>query len=166
MAARDSSWWARAIPIARTFPHLKHPPFRIAIGEKLNGWGDLRIDGFIGGKQVDLKDVLRPGDDHQLMLLPDDTSLMADGADTTRVVLRVADEFGRVRPFATDAIRFTLDGPQLSIGDNPFALVGGTGAVWVRAGHQAGRVTLHATHPALGTKSVSWSVAAAEPERA
>ena len=56
----------------------------------------------------------------------------------TRVVLRVTDEFGAIRPFANDPVKFQLEGPAELIGDNPFALIGGTGAVWIRAKEEAG----------------------------
>ena len=79
------------------------------------------------------------GFDQKFALLPDDTSLVADGADTTRVVLRVTDEFDAVRPFANDAIKFDLEGPAELIGDNPFAVVGGTGAVWIRPRNKPGQ---------------------------
>ncbi len=101
------------------------------------------------------------GVDQKFTLLPDDTSLIADGADTTRVVLRVTDEFDAIRPFANDAIKFELEGPAEIIGDNPFALVGGTGAVWIRAKEQAGTVRLTATHPVLGKQQVEFAIAAA-----
>jgi hypothetical protein len=57
-------------------------------------------------------------------------------------VLRVTDEFGAIQPFANDAIRFELSGPAEIIGDNPFALVGGTGAIWIRAFEMAGKAKL------------------------
>ena len=76
--------------------------------------------------------------------------MIADGADTTRVVLRVTDEFGAIRPFANDAIKLELDGPAEIIGDNPFALIGGTGAIWIRAREQPGTATLTAKHPGAG----------------
>ena len=41
-----------------------------------------------------------------------------------------------MRTYANDPIAFTLEGPGNLIGDNPFALIGGTGAVWVRAGEE------------------------------
>jgi len=94
------------------------------------------------------------GIDSKFILLADDTSLAADGADTTRVVLRVTDEFGNIRPYANDPIAFKLNGSAELIGDNPFALIGGTGAVWVRAKEQAGTVSLTATHPRLGSRTV------------
>ena len=149
---------AEGDPDRAQFPHLKHPPFSIPIGEKVRAWGDLRIDGFIDGKQVISKTCPGKGVDQQFMLIPDDTELFADGADTTRVVLRVADEFGRVRPLAGDAIHFSLEGPAIIVGDNPFALVGGTGAIWIRTQTTGGTVRLRATHPTLGTKEAVFTL--------
>jgi beta-galactosidase len=81
-------------------------------------------------------------------------------------VLRVTDEFGAIRPFANDPIVLKLEGPADLIGDNPFALVGGTGAVWIRAKEQAGTVRLTATHPRLGSQTVTFALRVAEAERA
>jgi len=78
--------------------------------------------------------------------------------------LRVTDEFGAIRPFANDAIKFTLEGPGEIIGDNPFALIGGTGAIWIRAKEQPGAVKLTATHPYLGPQQVQFEIASAPPE--
>ena len=40
-------------PDRETFPHLRYPPFvtniRAGVGK---GWGDLRLEGYIGGKLV------------------------------------------------------------------------------------------------------------------
>ena len=71
-----------------------------------------------------------------------------------------------IRPFAADAIAIKLDGPAELIGDNPFGLIGGTGAVWVRARELAGTVTLRATHPVLGTQELQFKVTEAAPELA
>ena len=97
-------------------------------------------------------------------VLNDDAKLNADGADATRVVLRVTDEFGAPRPFSNDAVKLELEGPAELIGDNPFALIGGTGAVWIRAKEQAGAVKLIATHPWLGKQEVRIEITAATPE--
>jgi beta-galactosidase len=90
--------------------------------------------------------------------------LVADGADTTRLVLRVTDEFGAVRPFANDAIKFDLQGPAEIIGDNPFSLIGGTGAIWIRAKEQPGNARITAIHPRLGRQQVEISIVAGSPE--
>jgi beta-galactosidase len=82
------------------------------------------------------------------------------------VVLRVTDEFDNIRPYAGDPIVFTLEGPAELIGDNPFSLVGGTGAVWIRSQQQPGSVQLTAKHPRLGEQRVVFTLTAAEPERA
>jgi beta-galactosidase len=104
------------------------------------------------------------GIDQKFALIPDDTQLNADGADSTRVVLRVTDEFGAIRPFANDAIKLSVDGPAEIIGDNPFAVIGGTGAIWIRAKEQPATVTLTAVHPQLGTQRLTFELVAVPPE--
>ncbi len=151
-------------PDRKQFAHLRYAPFAVELGELFHKWGDLRLEGYIQGKQVIVKKYSGKGVDQKFTLVPDDTSLMADGADTTRVVLRVTDEFDAIRPFANDAIKFELEGPAELIGDNPFALIGGTGAVWIRAKEQAGTVRLTATHPVLGKQQVEFELAAAAAE--
>jgi beta-galactosidase len=76
----------------------------------------------------------------------------------------VTDEFDNIKPFANDAIKFEIEGPGEIIGDNPFALIGGTGAIWIRAKEEPGTVTLTATHPWLGKQVLEFQLAAAVPE--
>jgi len=156
-------------PDRAEFEHLKYPPFVLELAKldakKLRiGWGDLRVDGFIAGKKVISKTLSGRGVDARFLLLPDDVELQADGADTTRVVLRVTDEFGAVRNYANDPIALTLEGPGKLIGDNPFALVGGTGAVWIRASEEAGKLRLTARHPRLGAQTIEIAVSRAAKE--
>jgi beta-galactosidase len=155
---------AEADPNKTEFAYLRYAPFVVDLGRAVGDWGDLRIEGYLNGKQAIVKILSGKGFDQKFALLPDDTQLNADGADTTRVVLRVTDEFGAIRPFANDAIKLELAGPAEIIGDNPFALIGGTGAVWIRAKEQPGTVKLTATHPRLGKQQVSFEIAAASPE--
>jgi beta-galactosidase len=156
-------------PDRTEFEHLKHPPFVLDFSKldtsKIRlGWGDLRVEGYIGGKLVITKTLSGRGADSKFVLLPDDRELVADGADTTRVVVRVTDEFDAIRTYANDPIEFTLDGPAKLIGDNPFALIGGTCAVWVRAGQTAGTVRLTARHPRLGEQIVNFTLSVAPEE--
>jgi beta-galactosidase len=153
-----------ADPDRKQFAHLRYAPFVIQLNELFHKWGDLRIEGYIQGKQVIVKNYSGKGVDEKFTLIPDDTQLVADGADTTRVVLRVTDEFGNIRPFANDAIRFVIEGPAEIIGDNPFALIGGTGAVWIRAKEEPGEVRLTATHPQLGPQQVRFEIAVTSAE--
>ena len=155
---------AEVDPNKTEFAHLRYAPFVADLSKAVGDWGDLRIEGYLQGKQVISKSMSGRGVDQKFVLLPDDTQLSADGADSARVVLRATDEFGAIRPFANDAIKLELDGPAEIIGDNPFALIGGTGAIWIRAKEQAGTVTLKATHPQLGTQQVRFEIAAAPAE--
>ena len=154
-------------PDRKQFAHLKHPPFSIPFQDKAlrhDTWGDLRFDGYIGGKKVISKTLGGSGADHRFVLLPDETDLVANGADMVRVVLRSEDAFGNVRPFAADAIELTLEGPAEIVGENPFGLIGGTGAIWVRTGEKPGTVTLKGKHPWLGTSTVKFNLTPAEEE--
>jgi beta-galactosidase len=168
----ESNPWvplAEIDPDRAEFEHLKYPPFVLELSKldakKLRiGWGDLRVDGFIAGKQVISKTLSGRGVDAKFLLLPDDIALQADGADATRVVLRVTDEFGAARTYANDPIALTLEGPGKLIGDNPFALVGGTGAVWIRASEEPGSLRLTARHPRLGTQTIEITVSSAAKE--
>jgi beta-galactosidase len=155
---------AEVDPNKAEFAHLRYAPFVADLSHAVFNWGDLRIEGYIDGKQVIAKTMSGRGVDQKFTLVPDDMSLNGDGADTTRVVLRVTDEFGAIRPFATDAIKFDLEGPAELIGDNPFGLIGGTGAIWIRAKEQAGTAVLTATHPVLGAQQLRIEIASAATE--
>jgi len=160
----DDKLIAEVDPDRKQFAHLRYAPFILEMGELFHKWGDLRIDGYIQGKQVISKNMSGKGVDTKFLLLPDDPELIADGADTTRVVLRVTDEFGNVQPFANDAIRFELEGPAEIIGDNPFSLIGGTGAIWIRTKETPGKVILKAIHPSLGAQQVEIAIAGGSAE--
>ena len=156
---------AEVDPDRQRFQHLRYAPFVLDIGNSLrHGWGDLRMEGYIQGKPVIEKKMSGRGVDARFAIAADDSSLIADGADTTRVVMRVTDEFDAIRPFANDAITLAIEGPAEIIGDNPFSLVGGTGAVWIRAKEQAGTVRLTATHPRLGPKELQFQIYEAPAE--
>jgi beta-galactosidase len=155
---------AETDPDRKQFPHLKYAPFSADLSNSLKDWGDLRIDGYIGGKQVISRSFSGKGADQKFVVAPDDTALLADGADSTRVVLRVTDEFGAIRPFAADAIRLQISGPAEIVGDNPFSLVGGQGAVWIRALEVAGKAKLIAEHPVLGVQQVEFDITPAQQE--
>ncbi len=171
--SRESNPWTPLIeiePDREEYQHLKYPPFVLDLAalamrkEHAHRWGDLRAEGYIGGKLVITKTLSGRGVDAKFALLADDNELVADGADTTRVVLRVTDEFGAIRTYANDPVTFTVEGQVKLIGDNPFALIGGTGAVWIRAGEFAGTARLTAKHPRLGEQSVNFTLSAAADE--
>jgi beta-galactosidase len=152
-------------PDRKTFPNLKYPPFIMDLGYlPLNPWGDLKIEGYIGAKLVKTVTLSGSGKDADLKVLPDDKELVADGRDATRVVLLVTDEYGNIRNFASGAVSLTLVGPAELIGENPFGITGGTGAVWIKAKETAGTARLTAKHPYLGARTVDIRIKAAAPE--
>jgi beta-galactosidase len=156
---------AEVEPDRERYGHLPHPPFVIDLmGERLEDWGDLRIDGYIHGEKAISRTL--PGNDYdrQLHVEPDDEELAGDGIDATRVVLRVTNEHDGARPFSTGAVSLRIEGPGEIVGENPFSLVGGVGAIWVRSKEAAGVIRLHARHPYLGEKTAEIRVRAAPPE--
>ncbi len=171
----DSNPWkliAELDPDRAEFEHLGYPPF-VLDWQHLDSkkqfdfpWGDLRIDGYLKGLKVISRSLAGDGVDRKFVVLPDDDTLVADGADTTRVVLRVTDQFGNVRPYANDPFSFQLEGPGELIGENPFALIGGKGAVWIRAGLQPGTLRFIAMHARLGRQTVEIRVSPALEEPA
>lgn len=155
---------AEVNPDKENFGNLAHPPFVTNIRSGLSrGWGDLKIEGYIGGKVVITKTMSGKGVDQQLLVEPDDRELIGDGIDATRVVLKVTDEFGAIRPFANAPISLSLQGPGEIIGENPFALFGGVGAVWIKTKRSPGLIRLTATHQTLGSKTVELVVKAYRP---
>ena len=150
-------------PDRAQFASLAHPPFMLKLDDlPLDPWGDLRIDGFIGGKKVISRTLSGAGRDTQLLVEPDDTELIGDGADVTRVLLRVADQFGNTMQFASGAVSLAIEGPGEIIGENPFGLVGGAGGIWIKTKFGSGTVRLMAKHQYLGEKAIAIAVRAAE----
>jgi len=148
-------------PDAEGFPHLKHPPFLVDLSVDGSGFPELRIDGFLQDALVlSRRFSAQPAGD-QFQMDADDQELMGDGADATRVVFRVTDQFGADRAFAGGDVSFRISGPGVIVGDNPFGLgdSGGVGAVWVKAlPHASGQVVLTATHSHLGSRTVEIAV--------
>ncbi|MGO9270245.1 MAG: glycoside hydrolase family 2 protein [Terriglobia bacterium] len=155
-----------ADPDRQTYAHLRHPPFVVDLlpSHSLESWGDLRIDGYINGEKVDSKTLPGNDTDHELRVEPDDQELVGDGIDATRVVLRVTNAEGGWRPFSSAAVALKIEGPGEIVGENPFSLSGGVGAVWVKAKEASGTIRLHARHPYLPARTVEIQVKPARPE--
>lgn len=141
-------------PDRKTYPHLKYAPFNVNLRDAVNkGWNDLRIEGCIGGKMVIERKMSGKGVDKQFTVTADDAEIFADAIDMTRVTFKVTDEFGNIRPFAHAAISFSIENGEI-VGENPFALVGGVGAVWVKSTEKTGTIRLTAKHVRLGMKTI------------
>ncbi|MGH3900394.1 MAG: hypothetical protein ACRDTA_19555 [Pseudonocardiaceae bacterium] len=146
----------RLQPDRARFPHLRHPPF-VANLTVTSGQPELRVDGYLHGRQVASRSFATDPRGDQFAVTADDGQLSADIVDATRVVVRVVDRYGAPRAHAGGTVTFALTGPAVLVGDNPLDLTGngGVGAAWLRTRPgQRGELTLHATHSQLDTRSL------------
>lgn len=146
-------------PDREAFPHLPYPPFRVMGFPLLAMFGhnyeDLRIVGLLNGQPAAEQRLSARGVPHALMLTADDAAIHADGADMTRLVFKIVDEFGNRLPYAIAPVSFDIDGPGTLIGENPFPLVGGQAAIYVRATETPGVITVRAVAPRLSPAFVT-----------
>ncbi len=154
-----------ADPDRETYKHLKYPPFMVNLNRlQFNNWADLKIEGYVKGKLATTKTLSGSGTDDRLVVKADDGVLDGDGRDATRLVLAVTDAFGNLRPFSSGAIQLALTGPGEIVGENPFALNGGAGAVWVKTKEGSGTIRIEARHQYLGKQTVQIQVRGVERE--
>lgn len=145
-------------PDSANFPRQLYPPFFADLELDGHGFPELRIDGFAKGQRVLSRSFSSNPAQDQFVLQADDAELIADGADATRLMFKVADKFGAERAFAGGNVIFELSGPGVIVGDNPFALAesGGVGAIWMRTvPNKPGRVIVKAIHSTLGSATVA-----------
>jgi len=144
-------------PDHRAFPHLQYPPFFVDLKSGGSSTPELRIDGFVNGKLVLSRLFSSDRLADKLWLHIDDQILSADGSDATRLAFGVVDKFGNPRLYADGDVAFSVAGPGVIVGDNPFRLTpsGGIGAVWVRTIRGGtGGVRIEVTHSCLGKNFV------------
>jgi beta-galactosidase len=145
-------------PDREQFPHLPHPPVKVMGFSQFQMFAGLyeplRVVGYRDGEAVIEEHISARGLPAALTLQADDDALHADGADMTRLVFRIVDEHGHRMPFCTAVVQFTLEGPGTLVGENPFPLVGGQAAVYVRAGETPGEIRVTARARTLPPASV------------
>jgi beta-galactosidase len=146
--------FGRYQPDRERFPHLLHPPFRIGDGQM---WythrlrvPEGRIVGYRAGQAVAEARLTTDKLPRALTLTADDAELLADGADMTRLVFRLVDAEGARLPHAHAVVEFTLEGDAELIGVNPFPLVGGQAALYLKARHTPGIITVRAKAAVFG----------------
>ncbi|TYP76724.1 beta-galactosidase [Paenibacillus methanolicus] len=126
------------------YPNLPHPPVMFT-GCSWWEWGSslltsLKVVGKIGGLPVAEHELFPAGMPDRLALLADDRELIADGADCTRVVVALQDGKGQTLQLAHHAVSFHVEGPGRLIGENPFSLEAGRGAVYIQATRTPGTI--------------------------
>ena len=60
----------------------------------------------------------------------------------TRLCFHITDIYGNTLPYTPSIMNFEVNGPADVIGENPFPLMGGQGAVFTKVRHQTGSVTV------------------------
>lgn len=136
-------------PDRKRYRHLPHPPVSIDrnIGAWGKDWAGLRVEGFIGGKRAAVFRLAADGIPRKLRASADHKRLHADGADMTRIEFGLTDRFGNYLPYVNNSVRIECSGPALIVGENPFCLVGGRGAVFLRAGRKSGTARVKVSCP-------------------
>jgi beta-galactosidase len=150
----DGDHVATLLPTTDQFPHLQWPPFYLDTTVVAAGTSpELRLEGFVGGNMVLSR--LFAGDtagDH-LQVQADDSQIVADGCDITRISFVAVDRYGAPRPYVQGNITVSLEGPGVLVGDTEFdfADAGGAGAVWLRStAGGTGLAVVQVSHPTLG----------------
>ena len=148
-------------PDVKTYPNLKHAPFIANLDMDGAGRPELRIDGYVGNKLVLSRKFSSDPVKDKLSFAADDAEIIGDGSDATRLELRVTDEYGSERAFASGIIDFEVSGPAQIVGDNPLSLAegGGVGAVWLRSKPgESGKVTVTAKNRRFGAQTITVNV--------
>lgn len=150
--------FATVTPDHERYPYLPYPPSFVDFKYMdENTKPELRIDGYVREKKVISQSYASDTAYDRLLVKADDYDLKANGSDATRVMFRVVDKYGRPRPYAKGNVKFTLKGPAILVGDNPFAFedTGGVGAVWVRTlASKPGKIRLNVQH-SLGNELIT-----------
>jgi beta-galactosidase len=129
------------------FPHAPHPLFLF----RLDAYqaGELEARAWMNGKVVASDVAHTPGSPRRLVLEAQDTELVGDGADMTRVVATAVDERGTLVPTEDRRIFIEVNDGNF-IGESPIHLEGGRTAFYVqsRADHTM-PITVRATAEGL-----------------
>ena len=144
-------------PARDEFPGLPHPPVKVTgLGLHWGGkFAELRVVGYLGENEAAEQCLSADSIPQQLQLVAEHDALFADAADMTRIIVRITDAYGNRLPYAMQPVHFEIEGDAYLIGENPFALVGGQAALFVRAGRTPGSVTVRARTPRLQVAEVT-----------
>lgn len=151
---------------------LDHPPFRFNIPSFEAG--TLTAKGVTGGQVLASDQVYTPGSAERILLKIDTSGrqFIADGGDILVAYAYVVDQHGTILKSANTNVEFSIEGPAsivgdaLDIGANPKTLEAGHGMApaLIKAGLQAGTITLTARAKGLKPGVVSWNSVPHQPD--
>ena len=116
---------------ATDFPHLPHPLFRFKLGDAYQP-GKVEALANRHGEVVAREELRSPQPAEKLQIATDDASIVADGADATRVVVYAVDRNGTVNPYEDRRINIKVQNGIL-LGMPTAHLEGGRIAFYVQA---------------------------------
>lgn len=137
-----------AKPAVDKYPGLPHPPF---VFEDCQWWEwgastieSLTATGYIDGKEVCKHTIYPFTAPEKIKLKADNKVLKADGADLTRLEIRLVDKNDQTLILAHHPIFFKIEGPGKIIGETPFSLEAGRGAVYIKSTRKTGLIKVKA----------------------
>jgi beta-galactosidase len=160
--------FAAGTPDRARFGGLPHPPVFVNLTVEGSGGPELRIDGYLKGRQVAAVRMSADTSRDRITLTADHPAIEADGTDTTRLTFRAVDAHGNQRRHVTGDVQLSLTGPARLIGDNPFSFgsYGGAGGAFLRSlSGRAGEVTVTASHTVLGSSTTRLRITPLPPHR-
>ena len=150
----------RLLPDRAAYPNTPHPPF--VLPRPAADAVELHVRGRVGDRDVAELRLTRDTSLDHLDVRADDTRIVGDGVDSTRVAFQVSDAFGNLRASAAGPVSISVEGPGALIGPDVIDLPASAGAVWIRSVPGAeGTILLHLHHPTAGQGSVSVEVRSA-----
>lgn len=133
--------------------------------------GTIRVVSRKGGVEVASQEINTAGDPAKIVLVPDRTSLTADGSDLSFITVELRDADGNLAPNATNLIKFSVSGPGFIAGtdngdpNNSISLKTpernafyGKAVVAVQNNGTAGKITLTATSSNLPNATLDINV--------
>jgi beta-galactosidase len=113
------------------FPHLPHPLFKFKLGDAYQP-GSVEAIAFRHGEVVAREELRSPQEAQKLQIVTDDSSIVADSEDATRVVVYALDKNGTVVPYEDRRITIRVENGTL-LGMPTAHLEGGRIAFYVHA---------------------------------
>jgi beta-galactosidase len=150
-----------ATPDTADYGNLPYPPVLVNLTVDGSTLPALTVDGYYRGSHVATLQMSANTATDRLVLHLEDTTIVGDGSDGTRLTFRALDAYGNQRPYVSGDVTLSLKGPAAIVGQNPFAFAtyGGVGGVTIRSeAKRTGTATVQASHPTLGTARAKLTV--------
>ena len=113
------------------YTSLPHPLFKFALGAAFQK-GTVEAIAYRDGEVAAREQMRTPENAQALQLVPDDSAILGDGADLTRVVVYAVDDNGTIAPYEDRRIYIDVENGRL-LGMSPVHLEGGRIAFYVQA---------------------------------